>query len=102
MQKTAFFEVFLPFSRRKRLFATIPSVFRECFVSTACYNTHTDCVAKPAEDKIPAHFEEAELKNWKLTAAKLSNPTALRVLYILLALLAMALAGGAPESYGGS
>ena len=41
------------------------------------------------------------MKNWKLTAAKLSNPTALRVLYVLLALLAMALASGAPASYGG-
>ncbi len=42
------------------------------------------------------------MKNWKLTAAKFSNPTALRVLYILLALLAMALAAGAPMGYGGS
>ncbi len=41
------------------------------------------------------------MKNWKLTAAKFSNPTALRVLYILLALLAMAIAGGAPDGYGG-
>ena len=45
--------------------------------------------------------QEKEMKNWKLTAAKLSNPTALRVLYVLLALLAMALASGAPASYGG-
>ena len=42
------------------------------------------------------------MNNWKLSAAKLSNPTALRVLYILLALLAMALAAGAPMGYGGS
>ncbi len=41
------------------------------------------------------------MKNWKLTVAKFSNPTALRVLYILLALLAMAIAGGAPDGYGG-
>ena len=42
------------------------------------------------------------MKNWKLTAAKLSNLTALRVLYVLLALLAMALASGAPVGFGGS
>lgn len=42
------------------------------------------------------------MKNWKLTAAKFSNPTVLRVLYILLALLAMALAAGAPSNFGGS
>jgi hypothetical protein len=42
------------------------------------------------------------MQNWKLTAAKFSNPTALRVLYILLALLAMVLAGGAPSGFGGS
>jgi hypothetical protein len=42
------------------------------------------------------------MKNWKLTAVKFSNPTALRVLYILLALLAMVLASGAPVSFGGS
>ncbi len=42
------------------------------------------------------------MKNWKLTVAKFSNPTTLRVLYILLALLAMALASGAPDSFGGT
>ena len=42
------------------------------------------------------------MKNWKLSVAKFSNPTALRVLYILLALVAMALAAGAPMGYGGS
>jgi len=42
------------------------------------------------------------VKNWKLSAAKFSDPTTLRVLYILLALLAMALAAGAPMGYGGS
>jgi hypothetical protein len=42
------------------------------------------------------------MKNWKLTAAKFSNPVALRVLYILLALLAMALASGAPSDFGGT
>jgi len=41
------------------------------------------------------------MEHWKLTVAKLSSPTTLRVLYILLALLAMALAGGAPDGYGG-
>jgi hypothetical protein len=71
-------------------------------VSTVCYNAHTDKVEKPAGRRIPAHFEEAKVKNWKLNAAKFSNPTALRVIYILLALLAMALAGGAPSDFGGS
>ncbi len=42
------------------------------------------------------------MKNWKLTVAKYANPTTLRVVYILLALLAMALAGGAPDAFGGS
>jgi hypothetical protein len=42
------------------------------------------------------------MKTWKLSAAKFSNPTMLRALYILLALLAMALAAGAPMGYGGS
>ncbi len=42
------------------------------------------------------------MKNWKLTVAKFSNPTALRMLYILLALLAMALASGAPSDFGGT
>jgi hypothetical protein len=42
------------------------------------------------------------MNNWKLSAAKLSSPIALRVLYVLLALLAMALAAGAPMGYGGS
>lgn len=41
------------------------------------------------------------MKNWKLTAANYVNPTTLRIIYILLALLAMALAGGAPDSLGG-
>ncbi len=35
------------------------------------------------------------MKTW------LSNPATVRVLYILLALLAMALAGGAPDAIGG-
>jgi hypothetical protein len=42
------------------------------------------------------------MKNWKLAAAKFSSPTTMRVLYILLGLLAMALAAGAPMGYGGS
>lgn len=41
------------------------------------------------------------MDNLKLFAAKYSNSVTLRVLYILLALLAMALAAGAPSSYGG-
>jgi hypothetical protein len=40
------------------------------------------------------------MKNLKLQVAKFVNPTALRVLYILLALLALALAGGAPDGFG--
>ncbi len=42
------------------------------------------------------------MKNWKLFAAKYANPTTLRVIYVLLAILAMALAGGAPDAFGGS
>ncbi len=42
------------------------------------------------------------MENWKLLVAKYSNPITLRVLYILLALVALALAGGAPDAYGGS
>ncbi len=40
------------------------------------------------------------MKNLKLFATKHVNATTLRVFYILLALLAMALAGGAPDSFG--
>ena len=50
----------------------------------------------------PANCEEAKMDNLKLFAAKYSNPVALRVLYILLGLLAMALAAGAPVGFGGS
>jgi hypothetical protein len=32
---------------------------------------------------------------------QLANPTLVRVIYVLLALLAMALAGGAPDGFGG-
>lgn len=42
------------------------------------------------------------MKNWKLAAGKLANPTTMRVIYVLLAILAMALAGGAPDAFGGS
>ncbi len=42
------------------------------------------------------------MDNLKLFAAKYSNSVTLRVLYILLALLAMALAAGAPVGFGGS
>ena len=38
----------------------------------------------------------------KNSAIKYANPSTLRILYILLALLAMALAGGAPDTFGGS
>lgn len=41
------------------------------------------------------------MKNLKLFAAKYANPTTVRILYILLSLLALALAGGAPEDFGG-
>ncbi len=41
------------------------------------------------------------MKNWKLVAAKYASPTTMRVIYVLLAILAMALAGGAPDAYGG-
>ncbi len=41
------------------------------------------------------------MKNLKLFVANNANPTALRVLYILVALLALALAGGAPDAFGG-
>lgn len=41
------------------------------------------------------------MNNLKLAIAKYANPTTFRVLYILLSLLALALAGGAPEDYGG-
>lgn len=37
----------------------------------------------------------------KLIVTKYANPSVLRILYILLALLAMVLAGGAPDGYGG-
>lgn len=42
------------------------------------------------------------MKNWKLATAKYVNPTTIRIIYVLLAVLAMALAGGAPDAYGGS
>lgn len=42
------------------------------------------------------------MKGLKLFAANFSNPMLLRVLYVLLALLAMALAGGAPDAFGGN
>ena len=38
----------------------------------------------------------------KSLAIKYINPLTLRVLYILLTLLAMALAAGAPDGFGGS
>jgi hypothetical protein len=41
------------------------------------------------------------MKNWKLVAAKYANPSTMRIIYVLLAILAMALAGGAPDAYGG-
>ena len=41
------------------------------------------------------------MKNWKLLATKYANATTLRIIYVLLAILAMALAGGAPDAYGG-
>lgn len=41
------------------------------------------------------------MNNLKLSVTKYANPTTLRVFYILLSLLALALAGGAPEDFGG-
>lgn len=41
------------------------------------------------------------MNNLKLTVSKYANPTTFRVLYILLSLLALAIAGGAPDDYGG-
>ncbi len=41
------------------------------------------------------------MKSWKLAIANHANPTTLRIIYVLLAILAMALAGGAPDAYGG-
>jgi hypothetical protein len=38
----------------------------------------------------------------KLLAAKYLNSTTLRLIYILVALLAMVLAGGAPDDLGGA
>lgn len=37
----------------------------------------------------------------KFLATKYANPTTLRIIYVLLALLAMALGGGAPDEYSG-
>ncbi len=39
------------------------------------------------------------MKNPRLSAAA-SNPNIIRLIYVLLALLAMALAGGAPSGFG--
>jgi hypothetical protein len=41
------------------------------------------------------------MANWKLVAAKYASPTTLRLIYIVVALLALALAGGAPSDFGG-
>ncbi len=41
------------------------------------------------------------MKNLKLYAAKYANQNTTRALYILLSLLALALAGGAPVDFGG-
>ena len=43
-----------------------------------------------------------EMTNAKLFAIKYLNSTTLRLVYILLALLALALAGGAPDGFGGN
>jgi hypothetical protein len=42
------------------------------------------------------------MTNAKLFAIKYLNSTTLRLIYILLALLALALAGGAPDGMGGN
>ncbi len=41
------------------------------------------------------------MKNLKLTVAKYGNQNTMRVIYVLLGLLAMMLAGGAPDAFGG-
>ncbi len=41
------------------------------------------------------------MNNLKLFASKYVNQNTIRLFYILLSLLALALAGGAPEDYGG-
>ena len=43
-----------------------------------------------------------EMTNVKLFAIRYMNSTTLRLIYILLALLALALAGGAPDGLGGN
>ncbi len=40
------------------------------------------------------------MSNFKLFAGKIADPKSMRVIYVLLALLAMALAGGAPDGFG--
>ena len=41
------------------------------------------------------------MSSLKLFAAKYANPTTLRMVFLLLAILAMALAAGAPDAVGG-
>lgn len=40
------------------------------------------------------------MDTWKLAIGKAMQPNILRVLYVLLAILAIALAGGAPDGFG--
>ena len=42
------------------------------------------------------------MTNLKLFAAKYVNPSSVRLVYLLLAIAALALAGGAPDALGGS
>ncbi len=62
-------------------------------MSEHCYNSNSKSLKFLTEAKT--------MKHGKLLVAKYLNPTTFRIVYILLALLAMALAGGAPDAYGG-
>ena len=70
-------------------------MYRECFVST--YSVEYG-------RRINQTFREEtdEMTNAKLFAIKYLNSTTMRLIYILLALLALALAGGAPDGMGGN
>lgn len=64
-------------------------------MSGLCYDD-----ANISRVETPVNPTEAHVKNWKLLAAKYGNSTTMRVLYVLLALAALALASGAPSNYG--
>jgi hypothetical protein len=70
-------------------------MYRECFVSTRMYNMGIGV-------NLRSQKEIDEMTNAKLFAIKYLNSTTLRLVYVLLALLALAIAGGAPDGMGGS